>query len=131
MQYGRSGIWDVLSPSKPGCSPLAHRSRTSLRYAMYLHPFGASLPHIPALRDVPASLQAKKSAPCGALPGTATTRLLQTVVHVELDRMGGHAQARDFAHLQLDVTINHVVREHPTGRQELAIGIQRIQGLVK
>ena len=45
---------------------------------------------------------------------------LQAVVHVHLDRVRAHAVARHFLHLQADVGIDDVVREHTTGLEEAA-----------
>jgi hypothetical protein len=53
------------------------------------------------------------------------------VVHVELDRVRGHAEARDFVHLQLDVGVEHVVGEHAALGQEGAVLVQVLQRLVQ
>src|ERR1700674_2893241 len=81
-----------------------------------------------------AGRHAKTSAGAdSALPGVddrreyrATPHVLplDAVVHVELDRMGGHAQARDFLHLQSDIGIDHIVGEPPATLEELPIVIQ-------
>ena len=39
---------------------------------------------------------------------------LKAVIQVELDRMGGHAKARDLALFEIDVAVDHIVRENPT-----------------
>jgi len=57
--------------------------------------------------------------------------LLQTVIQIELDRMGGHAHARDLGHLQIDIGVDQIVGEHAAGLEELAVGIQGRQGLVE
>src|SRR6187549_2613470 len=57
-------------------------------------------------------------------PTFASRDASTAVVHVELDRMSGHAEARDFLCLQSDVSVDHVVGEHTTARQELAILVQ-------
>ena len=56
---------------------------------------------------------------------------LQAVVHVELDRMRGHAESRDFFHLQFDVGIDHVVAEHAALGQESAILVQVRQRFIQ
>lgn len=70
-----------------------------------------------------------------ASPGNAgrglSCAVLQRVVHIKLDRVGGHAQAGDLFHLQIDVGIYHVVGEHAASGQEGAVGIQGVQGLVQ
>jgi hypothetical protein len=65
---------------------------------------------------------------CGAQgPSDTNAR----VVHVELDRVGGHAEARDLLHLQRDVGVDHVVAEHAAAGQELAILVQVLERLVE
>ena len=95
------------------------------------HPFGASLLRIPALRDVRPSMDAKKSARRGRLSENNRAGQSEAVVHIELDRMGGHAQARHFFHLQFDIAVDHVISEYTAGRQELAILVERFQRLVE
>src|SRR6056297_2944919 len=53
------------------------------------------------------------------------------VIHVELDRMGGHPEARDLLHLELDIAIDQVVGEHVSGLEEVAILVQGVQRLVQ
>src|SRR5690606_4850635 len=55
----------------------------------------------------------------------------QAVVHVELDRVGGHAQTLHFAFLLGQVGIDHVVAEHAAAGQELAVLVQRLERLVQ
>src|SRR6188474_1060615 len=57
-------------------------------------------------------------------PTFASRDASTAVVHVELDRMSGHAEARDFLCLQSDVSIDHVVGEHAAPGQELAILVE-------
>ncbi len=57
------------------------------------------------------------SSAASQLPGPDTEASgpgvrLQTVVHIEFSRMSRHAQARDILHLEADVRIDHIVREH-------------------
>ena len=56
---------------------------------------------------------------------------LQGVVHVELDRVGGHAEAGDFLHFQFNVSVQHGIAEHAATGQELAVLVQIVQGLVQ
>src|SRR6185369_3350935 len=51
------------------------------------------------------------------------------VVHVELDRMRGHAKARDLGHLQLDVGIDIGIGEHATLREERTVLVEVAQRL--
>ena len=56
---------------------------------------------------------------------------LQAVIHGELDRMSGHAEAGNFFHLQFDESIDPVIGEHATTGQELAILVQVVQSLIQ
>ena len=56
---------------------------------------------------------------------------LQRVVHVELDRMRGHAEASHFLHLQFDIGVNHGVAEYTAAGQELAVLVQILERLVE
>src|SRR5688500_10264693 len=53
------------------------------------------------------------------------------VVHLVLERMRRGAEARDFLHLQRDVAVDEVVGEHAAGLEEVAILVERFQGLVE
>src|SRR5258708_9722543 len=67
-----------------------------------------------------------RAAPCASPCGT-----LGRVVHLELDRMRGHAEARDLLHLERDVRVDNIVGEHPAAREELAVAVQGIERLVE
>ena len=56
---------------------------------------------------------------------------LQRVVHVELNRMRSRAEARDFFHFECNVGVNHVIAEHATTGQELAVFVQIFQRLIE
>src|SRR6187200_1975762 len=60
-------------------------------------------------------------------PTFASRDASTAVVHVELDRMSGHAEARDFLCLQSDVSIDHVVGEYAAPGQELAILVEMLE----
>ncbi len=70
----------------------------------------------------------KKSGPKAAFENHPT---LQRVVHIELDRVRGHAEAGDLFHLQLDVGADEVVAEHSALGQEGAILVQIVQCLIE
>src|SRR6188508_2924976 len=72
-------------------------------------------------------------SPASAPPeaSLSLTAASAAVVHVELDRMSGHAEARDFLCLQSDVSVDHVVGEHTTARQELAVLVEVLEGHVE
>src|SRR5258708_20919449 len=53
------------------------------------------------------------------------------VVHLELDGMGGYAEARDLLHLERDVRIDHVVGEDSAPREEGAVLVERLERLVE
>src|SRR5438874_11304265 len=71
----------------------------------------------------------RKGADAPPLPTAAATS--GRVVHLELDRMRRHAEARDLLHLQLDVGVDHIVGEHTAAREELAVLVDRIERLVE
>ena len=75
------------------------------------------------------------SRDCPGRPGkvvpAGADRLLQTVVHIKFDRMCSHPETGYLVHLQLDITINQVVRKNSTGRQEVPILVQGLKGLVQ
>ena len=62
-------------------------------------------------------------SPCAAI--------YSDVVHVELDRVGGHAEARDFLHLQLDVGVDVGVGEDAALGQEGAALVEVVERLVE
>src|SRR5581483_12489543 len=67
-------------------------------------------------------------------PGSSSaTSMLSSaaVIELQLDRMCRHAEAGDFLHLQGHVGIDHIVGEHATAGQELAIAIQMLQSHVE
>ena len=92
-------------------------------YADYT-PQNDDAPAKPGRRLGPFARQAGRRAR-SALPGFSIR--LQAVVHIELDRMRGHAETRDFFHLELDVRVDRVVREHVAGSQEVTIFVERFQ----
>src|SRR5215471_7296177 len=49
------------------------------------------------------------------------------VIHLVLDRMRRHAEARDLLQLQLDVRIDEVVTEHAARLDEAAVLVQRLE----
>lgn len=61
----------------------------------------------------------------------AAAWVLQAVIHIELDRMGGHPQPSHILFLQGDVSVDQIVGEHPALGQKFAVDIQRRQGFVE
>ena len=55
----------------------------------------------------------------------------EAVVHVELNRVGGHPETCHFFHLQFDIGIQHFVAEHSALREEGAVLIQIRQGFIE
>src|SRR5947207_3315150 len=53
------------------------------------------------------------------------------VVHLELNRVRGHAKTGDLLHLEADIGVDYVVGEHPAPRQELAIFVEMLDGHVQ
>src|ERR1700759_1012282 len=49
------------------------------------------------------------------------------VIQLHLDRVGRHAEARDFLHLEPHVRVDDVIGEDTATRQELAILVQLLQ----
>src|SRR6185312_1309644 len=75
-----------------------------------------------------SSLEENKRA--GISPALCRSLLDQAtgaVVHRELDRMGGHAEIGYLFHLQIDVGVQHVVREHPAAREEVAVFVEVLE----
>ena len=64
-------------------------------------------------------------------PETRPPDSSDAVIHIELDRVRGHAQAHDVGGFQLDIGVNQVVGKDPAGRQETTIGIERIERFVE
>src|ERR1039457_1022157 len=63
-----------------------------------------------------------------APPGRSTAlEPSQTVVHLQFDRMRGHAQPRHFLHLQFDVGIDQIVVEPPAGLEKSPIPVEVIE----
>src|SRR5687768_3398440 len=58
-------------------------------------------------------------------------RRSQAVVHIEFDRMRRHPEARNFFHLELNVSIYHVIRKHSAASQEIAILVQTVQCFIQ
>src|SRR4030067_838897 len=56
---------------------------------------------------------------------------LNTVIHVELERMCGHAEARDILHLERNVGIDQIVGEYAALGQEFTVLVQGVQRLVE
>ena len=50
----------------------------------------------------------KKKPPDGGF-GYSKRLILQTVIHIKFNRMGGHTQTRNFIRFQLKITVYHVV----------------------
>ena len=67
----------------------------------------------------------------GAALNAAPAYHLEAVVHVELDRVRGHAQARDVFHLEVDVAVDHLVGENVAGGEEVTVGVERLECLVE
>ena len=59
------------------------------------------------------------------------TKRSARIVHVELDRVGGHFETGDFGHLQLDIAVDEIVIEHAAGLEERAILVEIFQSLAK
>ena len=100
----------------------------------------AAAPTVPAdchagRRDsrMPQAADHKEKGTAAAVPFAADSAAsaYRRVVHVELDRMGRHAEARDFLHLQLDVGVDVGVGEHAALGQERAVLVQVVERLVE
>src|SRR5262245_1510174 len=63
----------------------------------------------------------------GAAPPVPARRRLRRVVHVELDRVGGHAKARDLIHLERRVCVEHFCGEHTAAREELPVLVEAFE----
>src|SRR5216684_1263122 len=59
----------------------------------------------------------------------ASAAPLRRVVHLEFDRMRGHAEALHLLVLEPDVGVEHVVGEYPAAREELAVLVETLEGL--
>src|SRR5262249_4424395 len=55
--------------------------------------------------------------------------LSEAVVHVELDRMRRHREARDLLLLQADVRVDQRVGQHAAGLEEAAVLVERLERL--
>lgn len=73
----------------------------------------------------------KQKAPRRALSINQPEIRSEAVIHIELDRMSSHAQARDILHLELNVCIDHVVTEHTPSGKEFAVLVQALQRLIQ
>ena len=56
--------------------------------------------------------------------------LLQRIVHVELNRVRGHTQARDLTHFQFNIGVNHRISKHAAFGQKAAAHVQAVQRLI-
>src|SRR5882724_8392997 len=82
-------------------------------------------------RDYIRTKRCSQNVVAGFSPRSHSVYLLQAVVHVEFDRMGRHAETRDFLLLQRDIGIDHIVAEDATPGQETAILVQMRKRLVE
>src|SRR5215218_11133199 len=64
-------------------------------------------------------------------PGGSSGSVLHRVVHLELDGVRGHLEARDLGHLQFDVAVDEVVVEDAAGLQEGAVLVQADERLAE
>src|SRR5687767_3532881 len=62
---------------------------------------------------------------------TQPAKPLGRVVHLELDRVRGVLEADHLLHLQVDVAVDEVVVEYPTGLEEGAILVQLLERLTQ
>src|SRR6266540_4503972 len=78
----------------------------------------------------PSLRASKKSIPDPDLPGPSRrpSPVLRTVVHVEFNRMGCHAEAREFFMFQGTVGVEHVVGKHTALGQEVTILVEVLEG---
>src|SRR5271165_4048574 len=67
------------------------------------------------------------------VPCTANAAALDSkaVIHVEFDGVGGHAEARDFFHLERGVGVEHVIGEHPAPSQKVAVTLEVLDRLLE
>src|SRR6188474_1456012 len=56
---------------------------------------------------------------------------LYRVVHIELDRVRGHLEALDLGHLELEIGVDHVVREDAALFQEVSVLVEVVEGLAQ
>src|SRR5262245_32240958 len=56
---------------------------------------------------------------------------LNRVIHVELDGVGGHLEAFDLGHLELEVGVDHVVGEDAALLQEVAVLVEVVERLAQ
>src|SRR6267378_6544323 len=82
-------------------------------------------------RDYIRTKRCSQNVVAGFSPRSHSVYLLQAVVHVEFDRMGRHAETRDFLLFQRDIGIDHIVAEDATLGQETAILVQMRKRLVE
>src|SRR5215475_9746596 len=61
--------------------------------------------------------------------GPPRTYASNTVIHIELDRVRHHLEPLYLFHLQLEIGIDRVVREHVALLQEGAVLVERFAGL--
>src|SRR5687767_12102918 len=74
---------------------------------------------------------ARRERAAGAALSTDRCVQSERVVHVELDRMGRHAEARDFLRLQLDVGVEERVGEDAALREERTVLVEVVERLVE
>src|SRR5687767_6008726 len=63
----------------------------------------------------------------GGFPG----KILKAVIHLELYRMGRHAEGGQLFLLERHVGVQHVVREHAAAREEFAVLVELLQRLLE
>src|SRR5262249_58267009 len=87
----------------------------------------------PTLGNQSALLPEKKTTRGGTAPPLRTTLPpgSEAVIHCEFDWMRGHPEVRDLLHLQLDVGIEHVVREHAAAGEKFASLVQVFECLLE
>src|SRR6201999_1943422 len=76
----------------------------------------------------PQKQKAPRRAPlfrCGA------SFALQRIIHLELDRVRGHFETRDFGHLQLDIGVDEIVVEHAAVLEERAVLVEVLDRLAE
>ena len=82
-------------------------------------------------RDMPARFKHAPRVRCQAPPrlikraarlaGNKAAAALQRVVHLEFQRMGAGAVARDILHFQINIGVDEVIAKDATGFQEVTI----------
>src|SRR5688500_20251973 len=83
-----------------------------------------STPYAPWVGNIPK----KQRAGSRARPGSTREgrSRLRGVVHLELDGMRSHAEARELLVLERDIGLQEVLREHPAAREEDVVVLQEV-----